>query len=186
MRTATLLAACGQSAGPPADLPAGSEVDCEVLYETLCDEHQHAVRAWSAEIKAARGTDHEALRNPGPAREFLPRFEDLAERGCARAKFDVLDLLAHIEPFQVDQVEGALDLLDDLVHDHADAWWIATLADNDVLRYFLWSPRRGEAIALYQDLIERTPDEEARRALLLELGRARIRDARATTTSRPR
>jgi thiol-disulfide isomerase/thioredoxin len=175
------LSACGRAADPAADPAPASEAECEALYETLSDEHQIAVREWAAEGQAAVGTEQlAAVRARGMAitREYLARFEELARLGCARAKYEVLDFLGHLDPFEEGRVDAALVYLEDLVRDHAEAWWIVDMADNDILRYLLWSPRRKEAIALYDELIARTPDEEAQRALLLELGHARVRDPR--------
>jgi thiol-disulfide isomerase/thioredoxin len=175
------LVACGQAADPASDPPRPSEAECDALYDALSDEQQRAFQAWSAEMKAVQGTERfEAVRARATeiTREFLARFEELAGRDCGRAKCEVLDLVAHLEPFEEARVDAALVFLEDLVREHANAWWIADLADNDVMRYLLWSPRRGDALALYEELIARTSDEEARCALLLQIGLARLRDPR--------
>ncbi len=174
---AALVAACARTSERTAEGVHPSEEECDTLYESLSDEHQRAVQDWAAAVEAARGTDRfEALREQRAeiTRCFLPRFQELAGRECGCAKLAVLDLLGHIEPHQEARVDYAIGLLEDLVHEHAGAWWISDLGDNDVLRYFLLSSRRQRAIELLDGFAQRTTDEEACRRVLFELGFGRI------------
>src|SRR5688572_28271452 len=114
------VAACGQAADPTSEPPRPSQAECESLYDTLHDRHTRAVQAWSAECEAARETrrfEEVASRGQEITREFLARFEELAQLGCARAKYEVLDSLGHLEPFDEGRVDAALAFLDDLVRE---------------------------------------------------------------------
>ena len=165
--------ACAQTPDSASTDVRLSEAEYEALYEALHDDYQREVKAWSAQVEAARGTaQFETIREQGMEiyPRFLPRFQELADQGCGLAKSEVLDFLGHIEPLDESQVGYALGLLDDLVHEHTDAWWIAVLGDNDIIRYFLRSSERDRAIALLAEFVERTSDEGARREVLFELG----------------
>ncbi|TDJ74543.1 MAG: TlpA family protein disulfide reductase [Planctomycetota bacterium] len=175
---AAFVAACTQNlVGCSSEGAEYSEEECEELYEALSEDHQQAVREWGARIEAAKGTEQlEALGAQGRelTLHFLPRFQEVADRGCGLAKLEVLDLLGHIEPFEESQFDYAIGLLEDIVRENTDAWWISNLGDNDVVRYFLISSRRDRAIELLEGFIERTSDEEARRGVLFELGLGRL------------
>ncbi len=165
--------ACAQTPDSASTDARLSEAECEALYEALLDDHQREVEAWGARVEAARGTaQFEILREQGPeiTRRFLPRFQELADQGCGRAKYEVLDLLGHMEPLDESQVGYALGFLDDLVHEHTDASWIFDLGDDDIIRYFLLGSERDRAIELLAEFVELTSDEDARREVLFELG----------------
>ena len=175
---AALVVACVQgSVGRSSGIVRLSEEECEAAYDGLMEEHQRAIRDWAARVEDARGTERfEELRQEGAGitSSFLPRFEELAARDCGLAKLEVLDLLGHIEPHEDGRVDYAIGLLEDLVRENTDAWWIAGLGDDDVMRYFLLGSRRERAIELLDEFVQRTEDEEARRGVLFELSFGRI------------
>ncbi|MDP6989427.1 MAG: redoxin domain-containing protein [Planctomycetota bacterium] len=78
--TWAVAAAPAQDAGEVRNEPLDHRV------QTLGDEYEAAVDAHRAALKAAADlTERRVLRKRHPAREFLPRFEALAEEGGGRA-----------------------------------------------------------------------------------------------------
>lgn len=166
--------ACAQVERRSAPWP---EAECDERYEALSDEYVGEVRAWQAALVAAQGTPQlEEVQAQGfeLRPRYLPRFQVLAANGCGRAKVRVLDSLGAAVPPDETKVAYALGFLADLVQVHTDAWWIADLGDNEILRYFLSTSGRPRAIELFTEFIERTSDEDARREVLFQLGQGLI------------
>ena len=99
------LLACAAALAACAAPPRPSD-ECAPRYEALSDEHQRAVRAWAAEVDAARSpAERAAHRDRGAeiTREFLARFEELAER----AEIEVADF----QDFREDDFDRLTDEL---------------------------------------------------------------------------
>lgn len=62
----TLVLLLGASPAPAAE------------YETLVSEYEAAVVEWKGAVRAAKGKERWGLRKAHPAKDFWPRFEDLA------------------------------------------------------------------------------------------------------------
>ena len=174
----TALAALGSSA-----LYAGATSAAHVpptLFAALADfeqldaEYQSSVEAWEAKLEEAEGLKaRRALRDAHPAKEFWPRFEELADGGSGRA---LLWMAGHVRQKGVksrERAEVARPLYQKLAAEHAAADWF-----GDVLEQFAKDSKRMDDAVIqgfYATVVEKGKAPEVRARALFDASTALLK-----------
>ncbi len=79
---------------PSNDWPSASQDEAVDAYADLSEEYDLAVNSWKRDVRSAEDAkSRRAIRAAHPAREFLPLFSNLGEKGNGRALLWVIENL---------------------------------------------------------------------------------------------